>query len=63
MKTITPPRKYIDDLAVILKLREKKRIDRNKFISSINKMREIGWFNNAILDKVLMEGEKYGWGN
>jgi len=34
--------------------------DKNKFVSSINKMREIGWFSNAVLDKVLMEGEKYG---
>jgi len=52
--------KIIGSLAVILKLIEKKKIDKNKFVSSINKMREIGWFSNAVLDKVLMEGEKYG---
>ena len=47
----------IGSLAVLLKLRKDKKIDQNKFRSSINTMREIGWFSNAILDKVLMEGE------
>lgn len=50
----------IGSLAVILKLRENKKIDKNKFVNSIEKMRKIGWFSNSVLDKVLMEGEKYG---
>lgn len=52
--------KIIGSLAVILKLKEMKKIDKTKFVNSIDKMREIGWFSNAVLDKVLMEGEKYG---
>lgn len=52
--------KILGSLGVILKLRKEKKLDKNKFVNSIDKMREIGWFSNAILDKVLMEGEKYG---
>ncbi len=50
----------IGSLAVILKLRKNKKIDKKKFISSIDKMREIGWFSNSVIDKILIEGEKYG---
>ncbi len=50
----------IGSLAVILKLRKNKKIDKKKFIGSIDKMREIGWFSNSVIDKILMEGEKYG---
>ena len=49
----------IGSLSVILKLRQAKKIDKNKFIGAVNKMREIGWFSNAVLDKVLLDGEKY----
>lgn len=52
--------KIIGSLAVILKLRKENKIDKAKFLKAVNKMREIGWFSNSILDKVLMEGEKYG---
>ena len=50
--------KIIGSLAVLLKLKQNKIIDKMKFISSIDKMREIGWFSNAVLDKLLIEGEK-----
>ncbi|MBI2672200.1 hypothetical protein HYX16_04665 [Candidatus Woesearchaeota archaeon] len=51
--------KIIGSLAVILKLRQSNNINKNKFMDIIKKMREIGWFSNSVLDKVLLEGEKY----
>jgi len=50
----------IGSLAVLLKLRKAHKISKDKFMVSIEKMRSIGWFSNAVLDKVLMEGEKDG---
>ncbi len=52
--------KIIGSLAVVLKLKRVNMIDHVKFRNSIEKMREIGWFSNALLDKVLMEGTKNG---
>lgn len=49
----------IGSLGILLKLREAKRIDGIKFKSSIERMRKIGWFSNSVLDKVLMDGERY----
>lgn len=43
---------------IILKLFKENLIDYDKFINSINKLRKIGWFSNAILDKLIMEVEK-----
>ena len=40
---------------MILKLYKKGLIDRNKFMDSVNKLRKIGWFSNAVLDKILLE--------
>ena len=51
LKTIGTP-------SIILKLYNEKMIDKQKFNESISKLREIGWFSNAVLDKVLMEGSK-----
>ena len=51
--------KIIGSLAVVLKLRKEKKINKEKFFIAINKMRDIGWFSSSILDKVLIEGEKY----
>ncbi len=50
----------IGSLSVILKLKKENKITKDKFTESIEKMRKIGWFSNAILDKVRMEGEKHG---
>jgi predicted nucleic acid-binding protein len=44
--------------AIILKLFRSKSIDRKKFIQSINELRKIGWFHQAVLDKLLMEVKK-----
>ncbi|MEK6948026.1 MAG: hypothetical protein AABX19_02170 [Nanoarchaeota archaeon] len=52
--------RIIGSLAVLLKLRQSKKIDKNKFENCINKMREIGWFSSSVIDKVLLDGEKYG---
>ena len=44
--------------AIILKLYNKGIIDELKIRESISELRKIGWFNNSILDKILMEVEK-----
>ncbi len=49
--------KIIGTPVIILKLYKEKFIDKNKFTDSINKLRKIGWFSNAILDKILMEAK------
>ena len=49
--------KLIGTPVIILKLYEKKIIDKNKFVESINKLKKIGWFNHMILDKILMEAK------
>lgn len=41
--------------AIILKLYHEKRIDRNKLQGSLQALRKIGWFSNAVIDKILME--------
>ena len=43
---------------IILMLYKRKIIDREKFIDSLEELRKIGWFSNAIIDKILIEGEK-----
>ncbi len=52
--------KIIGSLAVVLKLKKIGSIGDDKFESVIEGFREIGWFSNAILDKVLEEGGNYG---
>lgn len=40
---------------IILKLYKEKIINKEKAILSIKELRKIGWFSNAIIDKILME--------
>ena len=40
---------------IILKLFKEKIIDENKAEQCISELRKIGWFSNAVLDKILME--------
>lgn len=47
--------KIIGTLAIILKLYREKMIEKGKFEDSLNELRKIGWFSNAVIDK-LMEG-------
>lgn len=44
--------------AIVFKLYRENIIDKEKFKESISQLRKIGWFSNAVLDKVLMEGLK-----
>lgn len=46
--------------SILLALYRKKIIGKEKIINGINKLKEIGWFNNVILDKLLMEVNKNG---
>ena len=44
--------------AIILKLYKEKKINKEKLNNSINIMKKIGWFNNTIWDKIMLEVEK-----
>ncbi len=41
--------------AIILKLYEDKLIDRNKLLESLQVLKKIGWFSNAVIDSIFME--------
>jgi len=43
---------------IIWKLLKEGRIERKKFVESLDVLREIGWFSNAVIDKVLEKGKK-----
>lgn len=43
--------------AIILKLYNEKMIEKEKFMESLIELRKIGWFSNAVIDKILMEGK------
>lgn len=45
---------------IILRLLESERISEEKFHESLDILREIGWFSNVVLDRVMEWGEKYG---
>ena len=47
--------KTIGTPAIILKLHKNKIIDKSKIEQCISELRKIGWFSNAVLDKILME--------
>lgn len=49
--------KIIGTPVIILRLYKEKIIGKEKFVDSITKLKKIGWFSNAIIDKVLMEGK------
>ena len=42
--------------AIVLKLYKESVIDEEKFKESMAELRKIGWFSDAVIDKVLMEG-------
>lgn len=41
--------------AIILRLYKDHLIDKNKLRDSLRALRKIGWFSNAVIDKMLME--------
>ena len=50
--------KLIGTPTIILKLYNEKFINKEKLLLTIDKLREIGWFNNALLDSIIMEVNK-----
>jgi predicted nucleic acid-binding protein len=42
---------------LVLKLYKEEMIDKDKLIESTMKLKKIGWFSNAIIDKILMEAK------
>lgn len=50
--------KVIGTPAIILKLFREKLIKKEKFEESLSELRKIGWFNNAVIDKIMLEGQK-----
>ncbi len=51
--------KVIGTPAVILELYQKRIIGRGKFEESTGELRKIGWFSNQVIDKILLEAEKW----
>lgn len=47
--------KVIGTPAIILHLYKQRLITKEKFEESISELRKIGWFSDAIIDKILME--------
>ena len=45
--------------AIILQLYKEKIISKEKIHRSISELRHIGWFSNAVLDKILLEAMNY----
>ncbi len=48
--------KIIGTPSIVLKLYKEKLIEKEKFIEGLSELRKIGWFSDAIIDKVTMEG-------
>ncbi len=47
--------KCIGTPVIILKLYKEKMINKEKATLSINELRKLGWFSNAVIDKILMD--------
>ncbi len=58
-KSILMSVQVIGTPAIVLKLHKEKLVDREKFEKSLSELRNIGWFSNAVIDKMLMEGLKW----
>jgi len=43
---------------IILILYRKRLIDKDKFRSSLHELKRIGWFSNAVIDKIMEEAER-----
>lgn len=50
--------KLIGTPAIILKLYKEELIEKEKFEETLAELKKIGWFSDAVIDKVLMEGLK-----
>ncbi len=49
--------KLIGTPAIMLKLFKEKKISKEKFKTSVNILKKVGWFNSSIYDKLLMEAK------
>lgn len=47
--------KIVGTPAIILNLYHEKKIDKEKLKQSVSELQRIGWFSNAVLDKIIME--------
>ena len=47
--------KIIGTPSIIITLFKEKNIEKDKFLDSVRKLKEIGWFSNSVIDKMLME--------
>ncbi len=52
--------KIIGTPAIVLALYKEKLVGKNKFEESLNALRKIGWFSNAVIDEMLARGLKWG---
>jgi len=43
--------------AIIIKLYKEKKVEKEKFLRSVMELKEIGWFNSSVIDKILMEAK------
>lgn len=49
--------KLIGTPAIMLKLYKEKLITKDKLKDSLQGLRKIGWFNNTVIDRILMEAK------
>lgn len=42
--------------AIVLKLYKENLMEKEKFVHSLLELRKIGWFSDAVIDKMLMDG-------
>lgn len=56
-KSILLNLKLIGTPAIILKLYQDGLIDRSKLLESLQALRKIGWFSNAVIDGIVMEAQ------
>lgn len=42
---------------IMIKLFRDKKIDENRYIAAIKKLKEVGWFSSTVFDKMLLEVE------
>ncbi len=50
--------KLIGTPSIILNLYKYKIIGRDKFVSGVLELKKIGWFNNSVIDKLILETRK-----
>lgn len=47
--------KIIGTPSIIMNLYKKDKITKEKYLSSVNELKKIGWFGNQVIDKMKME--------